>query len=228
MSNSITVAHPESQAEQLFLLFHGVGSNAQDLVPMGHRLSTAFPRAFIVSVQAPYLSDFGSGFQWFSVRDVTEDNRVQRVREAMPAFVETVQAWQKEAHVDVARTVLIGFSQGAIMALESTRNASRLSGRVAAIAGRFAQLPTKSAPGTVVHFFHGKRDLVMPYTRTLEAAEHIAALGGDVTADILPLAGHEANAEIITLLIERLQNPDPTRGPGDAGGASPTAAPKKL
>ena len=225
MSASITVARPERQAEQLFLLFHGVGSNAQDLVPMGQQLAAAFPTAFVVSVQAPYPSDFGSGFQWFSVRDVTEDSRVQRVCEAMPAFVQSVQAWQKHAHLNAARTVLIGFSQGAIMALESTRNADPVAGRVAAIAGRFAELPTKSAPGTVVHFFHGKRDLVMPYTRTLAAADRIAALGGDVTADILPLAGHEANAEIIALLIQRLKQAAPLPRPADAGGANPNVAP---
>ena len=194
---------------------------------MGQRLAAAFPTAFIVSVQAPYHADFGRGFQWFSVRDVTEGNRAQRVLEAMPAFVETVQAWQKQAHLDVARTVLIGFSQGAIMALESTRDAAPIAGRVAAIAGRFAELPTKSAADTVVHFIHGKRDLVMPYTSTLAAAERIAALGGNVTADILPLAGHEVNADIIALLIERLKHAVPMRQPGDAGGATLNVAPTK-
>lgn len=48
-----------------------------------------FPNAFIVSVHAPYASDLGSngsnsaGAQWFSVQDITEENRPARVAEAL-------------------------------------------------------------------------------------------------------------------------------------------------
>ena len=48
MSESIIVARPEGQARQLMLLFHGVGSTALDLVPLGRALAAEFPDAFIV------------------------------------------------------------------------------------------------------------------------------------------------------------------------------------
>ena len=37
------------------------------------------------------------------------------------------------------------------------------------------------------------------------------AAGADVTADILPLVGHQINAEIVELLIERLRGHLPRR-----------------
>ena len=205
MPASIIVAQPEGHAEQLMLLFHGLGSDAQDLVPLGQQLAVAFPRAWIVSVQARERSDFGHGYQWFSVNGVSEANRAERVAQALPAFLEAVRHWQGLAQVGVGQTALIGFSQGAIMALESTRDRTPVAGRVVSIAGRFAQLPTTPAAGTTLHFLHGKSDAVMPYGLTVAAAEHLVALGGDVTADVLPFLGHGINAELVELLIERLQ-----------------------
>ena len=35
----------------------------------------------------PRPADLGGGWQWFSVRGVTEDSRPARIAEAMPSFV---------------------------------------------------------------------------------------------------------------------------------------------
>jgi phospholipase/carboxylesterase len=57
----------------------------------------------------------------------------------------------------------IGFSQGAIMALESTQQPSHAHSatRVIAIAGRFAQLPRHAPQGVAVHLMHGEQDRVI-------------------------------------------------------------------
>ena len=212
MSESIIVARPEGPALQLMLLFHGVGATAQDLVPLGRVLAAEFPDAFIVSIAAPLPSDMGgAGRQWFSVQGITEENRPERVDAALPAFVETVAKWQREASVGTDAVALIGFSQGGIMALESTRDRPALAGRVVSIAGRFARLPDSPNLGTTVHMFHGKADPVIHYGFTVEAAEHLVAIGADVTADVIPAIGHTVNAEIAELLVERLRGHLPKR-----------------
>src|SRR5215831_9656837 len=98
MPEAIVVARPQGQAEQLVLLFHGVGTTAEDMVPLGAVLAEEFPAAFIVSISAPDPSPAG-GRQWFSTLGITEENRVERIAAAMPAFVETVRRWQREARV---------------------------------------------------------------------------------------------------------------------------------
>ena len=212
MSDSVVVARPEGLAKQLMLLFHGVGATAQDLVPLGRVLAAEFPEAFIVSIAAPLPSDLGgAGRQWFSVQGVSEDNRAERVDAALPAFVETVARWQAEAGVGTDAVALIGFSQGGIMALESTRDRPAIAGRVVSIAGRFAALPESPNLATTVHMFHGKADPVIHYGFTVEAAKHLVAIGGDVTADVMPGVGHEINAAIAELLIERLRGHLPKR-----------------
>ena len=212
MSDSIIIARPEGQAQQLMLLFHGVGATAQDLLPLGRVLASEFPQAFIVSIAAPLPSDMGgAGRQWFSVQGISEENRPQRVDAALPAFVETVAKWQREASVGTDAVALIGFSQGGIMALESTRDRPAIAGRIVSIAGRFASLPESANLATTVHMFHGKADPVIPYGFTVEAAEHLVKIGADVTADVIPAVGHTVNAEIAELLVERLRGHLPKR-----------------
>ena len=152
-------AEPGGQGAELLLLFHGVGASARDLLPLAEALAEAKPHAWVVNLQVPHPSEFGHGWQWFSVQGVTEDNRPGRVSAAMPAFLQRVAAWQARAGSTPERTTLIGFSQGAIMSLEATQvSDTPLASRVIAIAGRFAQAPQRAPQGAAVHLLHGDQD----------------------------------------------------------------------
>jgi phospholipase/carboxylesterase len=210
-SSLILQQPPRLPADQLMLLFHGIGAEPRQMKGLGERLAAAFPNAFIVSVAAPHPCDMGTGRQWFSLRDINEELRVARVRAALPAFESTVRHWQAVSGASIEATALIGFSQGAIMALESTRDREALAGRVISIAGRFARLPERATLSTTLHLFHGKHDAIVEYGHTVAAAERLVALGGDVTADVIPFIGHEVHADIELLLIERLQGYLPQR-----------------
>src|SRR5665647_983548 len=154
MDSFIVVQRPEHTPQQLILFFHGVGSNAQDLVSVAQQFAKALPNVMVVSVDAPQQSDFGAGRQWFSVAGVTEDSRPARVEAAMPAFQSTVQKWQALAGVTAEKTILVGFSQGAIMALESTQGPTVLAGQVISFSGRFATQPKVARAGTTINLIH--------------------------------------------------------------------------
>ena len=136
---AIVIARPE-RATQLVLLFHGVGSSAANLAPVGEAIARARPDAMVVSIDAPFPSGLGSGREWFSVLGITEQNRPERIAKVMPLFLDVISHWQRTSGVGPAGTVLVGFSQGAILSLESTQAvmATNLAARVIALAGRFA------------------------------------------------------------------------------------------
>lgn len=206
----IVVQRPE-QSAQLILLLHGVGSQAASMVPLGQQLASAFPQAMVVSVQGPWPSDLQQGFQWFSVLGITEDNRQARVHAAMPAFVARIAHWQQQAGLGAEATALVGFSQGAIMALESTQlgesgASAAPAGRVVALAGRFATLPLDDRYRGSVHLLHGKSDGVISYELAIVAAHRLKALGVDFTAEVRPGIGHEVPPELGELVVQRLQN----------------------
>jgi hypothetical protein len=58
--DSIVMARPEAPS-QLVLLFHGVGSSAANLVPLGRAIAQARQDAMVDSVDAPHPSTLGSG-----------------------------------------------------------------------------------------------------------------------------------------------------------------------
>lgn len=208
---SIVVQQAPVPAQQLILLFHGYGANADDLVPLGRRLASAFPAATVVSVAGPEPMGYPGGRQWFALDGVDDASRVVRVAAAMPRFLDVIRGWQRRCSATAERTAFVGFSQGAIMALESCSGPNPPAGRVIAIAGRFARLPEAAPASVSFHLLHGKADPVIPYRHSVEAAEHLLALGADVTADIEPFVGHEINEDIVRLALQRLTTHVPKR-----------------
>lgn len=212
MHNDLIISKPAvtTNDTELFLLLHGVGSNAEDLRSLGQALARHRPSAWVVSVQSPHLNEFANesrkGWQWFSVQGVTEANRPERVTAAMPAFIERIAAWQQLSEVNAERTTLIGFSQGSIMALESTQLAKtpRIASRVIAIAGRFAKSPHQAAQGVTLNLMHGEQDSVMPMRLAVEAERQLHALGVVATLDRFANLGHGIDARVVDAILHRL------------------------
>jgi phospholipase/carboxylesterase len=202
---SIVIARPDRPA-QLVLLFHGVGSSAANLAPVGEAISKADPNAMVVSVDAPHPSTLGSGREWFSVVGITEQNRGQRIAKVMPLFLQTVAKWQQEGGMDPLATALVGFSQGAIMSLESTQGEGGPipAQRVIAMAGRFAGPVRRAPPSLRFNLIHGEQDRVVPTTSSVAAASQLQALGADVTLDLLPGLGHGIDERALQLMIRYL------------------------
>ena len=201
------IQQPSRVAGQLIQLFHGVGANAQNMAPVGQALAQECPEAFVVSVDAAQACDMGAGRQWFSVRGVTEANRIARVEAAMPDFQAAIRHWQGEAGVGAEGTTLVGFSQGAIMALESTQRPPILARRVIAVAGRFAQPPRVAPPATTLNLIHGEQDPVIPVGHSIDAATRLEGLGADVTIDLIPMLGHGIDGRVLGRIVERMRTP---------------------
>ena len=202
MTTEDLIVQRPAKPKQLVLLFHGVGSSARDLAPLGEALAPHLPDAAIVSVQAPGAS--GRGWQWFSVQGVTEADRPARVAAAMPGFVQGVMRWQQACAVGPAQTTLIGFSQGAIMALESTQLDNPPAARVTGLSGRFAQPPRIAHASVRTHLMHGDADAVMPVRGAVDALAQLQSLGAVATLDRFSGLGHGVDRRVIDAIVRRL------------------------
>ncbi|WP_233501031.1 MULTISPECIES: alpha/beta hydrolase [Pantoea] len=180
-------------AKALVIFLHGVGSNGDDLAPLGHHWATLLPDVIFAAPNAPERFAAGFGWQWFSLTDVTPENRPGRVRAARAAFDATLNAivaqhgfadrWQ-----DV---VLVGFSQGSIMALDALASGRYPLAGVVAFSGRLAvegQLtPQAHVPALLIH---GQADEVIPWQESESAATRLRAAGVPVDARFEPATGH--------------------------------------
>ncbi len=204
--HSLILQEPAAPAAQLILLCHAAGADAASLLPLGERLRETFPLATIVSLRAqtPSNQPAEGGFEWFDVADLTEDNRPQRVAQALPALQAAVRHWQERSGVTAAATALIGIAQGAEMVLEASKLQPLLASRVVAMGGRFTTLPEAPTAATSTHFLHGKHDTLVHYSHSIVAAHRLRDMGCDITAEVVPFVGHELHPDLIELAVTKL------------------------
>ncbi len=221
---SFIIQEPAEPAAQLILLCHAAGADAASLLPLGERLSAAFPMATIVSLQADAPGTSLQGFEWFKTADVANGNRAVHVAEAVAALRTAVCEWQERSGVSAAATALIGVSQGAEVVLEASKLQPMLASRLVAIGGRFTTLPDAPPAVTTIHFLHGKLDTLVPYSHSVIAAHHLRDMGCDITAEIVPFVGHELHPDLIELALAKLSTHIPQHLWTAAQEAAPPSA----
>lgn len=185
-------------AKALVIFLHGVGSNGDDLAPIGRHWATLLPDVVFAAPNAPERFPAGFGWQWFSLADVTPENRPGRVRAARAAFDATLSEivaqhgfadrWQ-----DV---VLVGFSQGSIMALDALASGRYPLAGVVAFSGRLAVdgelTPQAHVPALLIH---GQADDVIPWQESESAAARLRAASVPIDARFEPATGHTISAQ---------------------------------
>lgn len=214
----------DGSASPLYIYLHGRGGTGLSMTPVADRFAQVYPGAAHLILEGFDPCDTSpDGRQWFSALGVTEGNRRARALAALPALVAFIRDAQSHFGVTPLATALVGFSQGAIMALEAVQAHASLVGRVVAIAGRYAELPDR-APDAVIHLVHGKEDSVVPARHSVEAATRLVALGGDVTADVVPGITHTPHPELVERALGHLQTFLPRRVWAEAMAEAPLMA----
>jgi len=174
---------PEGEAAGALVLMHGRGTSEQDLLPLldvfdpRGRLVGAFPRA---PLQLPPI-----GHHWYALREVGRPDP-----ETFLATADRLGAWldglAERAEIPIGRTVLGGFSQGAVMAWAMALGPGRpRPAGVLAMSGFLPDVPgfdlrLESLDGLPVAITHGALDPVIPPAFGRDARDRLAAAGADV------------------------------------------------
>lgn len=106
--------------DSVVVLLHGYGSDGNDLIALAPHFQHLLPGALFVSPHAPEpAGSVGFGFQWFAID--FEGNRLASrqtgVVKARPVIVDFLHDLWGQTGITPERTLLAGFSQGAMMAL---------------------------------------------------------------------------------------------------------------
>ncbi|MBS7701127.1 MULTISPECIES: dienelactone hydrolase family protein [unclassified Chelatococcus] len=188
--------------DSLVILLHGVGARGTDLDPLRDALRAHLPNTQFVAPDAPDPFDRGKPLrQWFSTTGVTVVNRPQRVAAARAGFdaiindIVDVQGLKNR----LDRVAFVGFSQGAIMALDAAASGRWRVAATVAFAGRLASPPPLSPAGARILLVHGAADTVIPAAESEEAFSRLHAAGADVSFETLPDVGHFVSPDGIAL-----------------------------
>jgi phospholipase/carboxylesterase len=187
------VREPAGEAEGALVLLHGRGADERDLYPLLDALDPE-RRLLGLTPRGP-LSLPPGGAHWYALGGIpTPDPST-----FWPTF-EAASAWLDELPVPLGRTVLGGFSQGAVMswALGLGRGAAKRPAAIVALSGFMPRVPAVAGGSGLeldlsgledypVAIGHGTLDPVIPVEFCREARERVEPAGAAVLYREYPL-----------------------------------------
>jgi predicted esterase len=181
-----------AEARLSAILVHGRGASAEDILSLTDEL-----RAQDVAYLAPQASDH----TWYPYSFLAP---MERNEPGLSSALGVLSRLLDELHaqgVGADRLVLMGFSQGACLALEfAARHARRYAGVVALSGGLIGPPGTPRAYGgsfdeTPVFIGCSDIDAHIPVERVHESADVLRRMGAVVDARIYPGMGHTVNRD---------------------------------
>jgi len=186
------------EASSLVVLLHGYGANGEDLIALGDAWRGVLPNAAFVAPNAPQtIPGTYGGRQWFdlTLRDPSEYWR--GVTAARPVLDRFLDAELTRYRLTAARLVLVGFSQGSMMALHVGLRRNAAAAAIVAYSGRLAG-PEHLAEASVrppLLLIHGESDDLIPVAALHMAREALADAGMLVEWHVRPGLGHGIDPE---------------------------------
>jgi phospholipase/carboxylesterase len=211
MADLLYTAHvPEGENLPVIVALHGWGASAHDLLGLAPVLFDG--KAIVLCPQGPVRVPIGAGmtgYGWFPLSLGTPPDAAtfHASADRLRAFLDDVLP---RYAVDRKRVVLLGFSQGGVMAYDlALRDPERFAGLVALstwfpepLVESLAKLPGhEDFPVLVIH---GTRDPTLPIERARESRESLRNLGVAMTYREFDM-GHEIRDDSMRVLLRWLE-----------------------
>jgi len=187
---------PKSGAapRQVVVLLHGYGSDGADLIGLAGPWRDILPDALFVAPNGPAPCAINpGGYEWFPLERDDPDYRVAGARLAQPIIAEFLGDLWRQTGLGPAETLLCGFSQGAMMALNVALTLDTAVMGVVAFSGALiapADFADYAGPRPPVCLVHGDRDPVVDVEMSVAAAAALNDRGFDVALHISPGSDH--------------------------------------
>ena len=182
-------------ADSLVVFLHGYGADGNDLIGLADPLAPYLPGTRFLAPNAPQSCvNNPMGFQWFPIPWLDGTPEVAARTQAKAAFA-LLDGWLDDQAVETPpeRTVLVGFSQGTMMALHvGLRRSARFAG-IVGFSGRLLEpelLPAEIASRPSVMLVHGDQDPMVPFASLGEAEKVLVAAGVPTLTHVSSGVGH--------------------------------------
>lgn len=200
----------------LLVLLHGLGGDEDDLARLAPWMDERFQ---VVSLRAPRR--YGTGHSWFTIdvrRNGTMRPHADQAREALLDLARWLAAAPARLGTDPDRTYVLGFSQGAMMAVGLVRtHPEQIAGAVvlsgSAVDEVFPVVAPRAAVARVAVFVaHGTKDELLPVANGQAIRDSFLGLAPDLTYREYPIAhgvNEDAMEDVAAWLTARLDGVAP-------------------
>jgi predicted esterase len=191
-----------SSAKAVGVLLHGRGASAMSILDLGDALALD---------EVAWLAPQARGNTWYPNRFLAPIESNEPWLSSALAAVNDLVAQVVGAGTPARHVALIGFSQGACLALEALLRTPSLAGGAAALSGGLIGPPgtvwpdTGRLDGAQVFLGCSDVDAHIPKERVIESADLLRARGADVTAILYPGMDHTVNDDELAHVRELMQ-----------------------
>lgn len=164
------------EVNNVLILLHGYGSNNQDFLNLGVQVMDLLPNTAIISVNGPWKSEVGDGYQWFSLKTMNLFSILKEIKIASSLLNKFIDSQLKRFNLEDKNLILGGFSQGAMLSLYTGLRRENTPFAVLSFSGMVPDTmetlkkEIKSKPNILL--IHGTADKTVPYN-SLEKAEYL-------------------------------------------------------
>lgn len=180
-------------ADSLVVFLHGYGADGADLIGLAEPLAPYLPNTRFAAPNAPEpCVNNPMGYQWFPIPWLDGSSLVEAARSAHAAFA-ALDGWLDGTGMAPERTVIVGFSQGTMMALHVGLRRKVAVAGIVGFSGRLLEPERLAAEITVkppVLLIHGDADPMVPFASLAEAAAALGAAGVPVETHVSKGVGH--------------------------------------
>ncbi len=194
------VYYPSKAAKEYptIVALHGRGTDENDLIPLVYSLGLA--DALVISPRAPLPFDLSGGFAWYDLGQeaVPHPQTFHTSLDLLRRFIAEIRAGYP---LNAKLIILLGFSQGAVMAYAAALLDPASFHGIAALSGYIPQQSGLSFDlgrlgGFPAFVSHGTYDQTIPVRLGRESAEFLRKAGAGVEYREYPM-GHEVREETI-------------------------------
>jgi len=165
--------------KKLVVLFHGYGSQGEDLLSLASYWSRLMPETEFLAPNGPDICEtYPLGFQWFGLKEFTPFNVRAGLDVAGPRIRDYLLNALSERNLTPADLSVVGFSQGGMLALELMFVLPGLRGSIC-YSGAFYPPLAKvlQQPYPEVLLVHGNVDPTVPYIAFMQAQQDLKKFG---------------------------------------------------
>jgi phospholipase/carboxylesterase len=202
-----------SKADAVVVLLHGYGADGADLLGLADPLSPHLPGVAFHAPDAPERSiNNPFGFQWFPIPWLDGSTEAQ-AKESMGRSITLLNAWLDKVLADEGltadRMVVVGFSQGTMMALHVLPRRDEAVAGIIGFSGRLLVpelLATEATVRPPVLLLHGDQDPMVPFQDMTLAGEALEKAGFAVYGHVMKGTGHGISPDGLSAALSFLRD----------------------
>jgi len=195
-------------AKRLVLFIHGLGSDGNDLISLAPLMQEDLPDCHFISPHGVEEFDNAAfGRQWFSINDQRPSTIEKIITTNSQLLYDIIAKKQLELNLTNKDTIIVGFSQGAMMGLYLNLIQTEPFASVIGFSGRLIEPSICVNKTTPVCLIHGELDDVINIKEMYNIEQYLSSHNITHKSYKIPNLSHSINNFGINKAIDFINNP---------------------